>query len=227
MVQEASDTLGLDRPILGVANAQELERELLNLDIPIFAGIQFDDSLNVSINFFVCLKTINLQLTVISQNMQTLPDRINMAIRFSSEMRTYTDADGVFWANWQTDFIFPEFQVNALRNNEDQDGGNPANYFGEGFASVQNAIGSAFINRKLPVGETMPRMFLQRVPYPPYVDDILLQGFEAILPLIILISFFYICINTVRVSITIHYLKVHSIQCHLLNSLSQRKKKNN
>lgn len=53
MVQEASDTLGLERPILGVANAQELERELLNLDIPIFAGIQFDDSLNVRINFIV------------------------------------------------------------------------------------------------------------------------------------------------------------------------------
>lgn len=39
---------------------------------------------------------------------------------------------------------------------------------------------------------------MQRFPYPPYVDDILLTGLENIVSLIIMLSFVYPCTNTVK-----------------------------
>jgi ATP-binding cassette subfamily A (ABC1) protein 3 len=38
----------------------------------------------------------------------------------------------------------------------------------------------------------------QRFPYPPFVLDILLQGLQALVPLFILLSFVYPCINIIK-----------------------------
>lgn len=44
----------------------------------------------------------------------------------------------------------------------------------------------------------MPDVLLQRLPYPPFNKDILLEGLKSLVSLVILLSFIYPCINTVR-----------------------------
>lgn len=39
---------------------------------------------------------------------------------------------------------------------------------------------------------------MQRLPYPPYNKDILLEGLKSLVSLVVLLSFIYPCINTVR-----------------------------
>lgn len=61
-------------------------------------------------------------------------------MRYPSEMRTTMLPGAEFWANWRTFLVFPPFQTYGARAVNYTDGGYPANYYAEGFASVQSAI---------------------------------------------------------------------------------------
>uniref|UniRef100_A0A182PQD2 ABC transporter domain-containing protein n=1 Tax=Anopheles epiroticus TaxID=199890 RepID=A0A182PQD2_9DIPT len=132
------------------------------------------------------------------QNITSLPERVNVAIRFPSEMRTSFLPGSQFWANWRTFLIFPQFQVYGARAVNASDGGYPANYYAEGFASVQNAISRAILENFGGSNDPLPSVDLQRFPYPPFYDDPLLRGMENLFPSIIMVAFFYSCINTVK-----------------------------
>uniref|UniRef100_A0A182K217 ABC transporter domain-containing protein n=1 Tax=Anopheles christyi TaxID=43041 RepID=A0A182K217_9DIPT len=132
------------------------------------------------------------------QNITRLPDRVDVEIRMPSEMRTTTLPGAQFWANWRTFLIFPQFQVYGARAINATDGGYPANYYAEGFASVQNAISRAVLEAHSGGDDTLPHVDLQRFPYPPFYDDPLLRGMENLFPSIIMVAFFYSCINTVK-----------------------------
>ncbi|XP_058456304.1 phospholipid-transporting ATPase ABCA3-like [Malaya genurostris] len=127
----------------------------------------------------------------------TLPEKVTYALRFPSEMRTFQDDFTAFWANWYTELMFPQFQMAGARNNDRADAGYPANYFNESFIAVQSAVDRAIISEHDPTLEIRP-VFLQRYPYPPYYSDPLLTGLENLLPLIIVIAFFYSAINIVK-----------------------------
>ncbi|XP_062556229.1 phospholipid-transporting ATPase ABCA3-like [Armigeres subalbatus] len=131
------------------------------------------------------------------QTLSVLPNKVSYSLRFPAEMRTYRDDFSALWANWYTELMFPQFQIAGAKDHDRDDGGYPANYFNESFVAVQSAVDRAIILEHNPAME-FATVFLQRFPYPPYYRDLLLAGLENLLPLIIVIAFFYTAINTVK-----------------------------
>ncbi|KAL9704634.1 hypothetical protein quinque_008152 [Culex quinquefasciatus] len=130
-------------------------------------------------------------------NITTLPNHVEFALRYPAEMRTFVAVGTEFWNNWQTNRLFPAFDVPGLRNPTSEDGGYPANYYWETFASIQSAVSQAIVLEKSPE-HRLSGIFLRRYPYPAFYSDPLLLGLENLLPLIIVVAFFYTCINTVK-----------------------------
>ncbi|XP_055623835.1 phospholipid-transporting ATPase ABCA3-like [Toxorhynchites rutilus septentrionalis] len=149
-------------------DARQLESALVQRNY--FVGIEFDDAL---------------------ANISSLPDQIGFALRFPAEMRR------VRWLfpDWKTNLLVVPFSFGA-RNRNLSEGGSP-DYYSEGFIPIQTALSSAIVAAKNPDVEGR-HVMLRRIPYPPYYEDSLLPAMEALLPLIILIAFFYSCINTVK-----------------------------
>lgn len=76
----------------------------------------------------------------------------------------------------------------------------PPGYVREGFLAVQHALADQFLRMHSSDATGMPaRMLVQRWPYPPFQLDSLLDNLEALMALVVLLSFIYPCINTVRV----------------------------
>ncbi|XP_053672343.1 phospholipid-transporting ATPase ABCA3-like [Anopheles nili] len=149
-------------------NARELESLLMQRNY--ICGIEFPDSY---------------------ANSTVLPQKLQYALRFPGELRFTSWTFG----NWRTNFMVVPF-VQGLRNANQSDGGIPS-YLREGFLSMQAAVSRAFIRRQEP-WINLPNVYLRRYPYPPYYEDLVLVAMERLLPMIILISFFYTCINTVK-----------------------------
>ncbi|XP_058053877.1 phospholipid-transporting ATPase ABCA3-like [Anopheles bellator] len=179
VVGRAARMLGTDVLKEGFSTAEAMHKTLVTHNY--LAGVEFGDEL---------------------RNITSLPEQLTVALRFPSEMRTTTLPGAQFWANWRTFLIFPQFQVYGARNINASDGGYPANYYAEGFASVQNAISRAVLEvRQGSSGAsnvTLPKVQLKRFPYPAYYDDPLLRGLENLFPSIVMVAFFYSCINTVK-----------------------------
>uniref|UniRef100_A0A182WCA7 ABC transporter domain-containing protein n=1 Tax=Anopheles minimus TaxID=112268 RepID=A0A182WCA7_9DIPT len=154
--------------LIPLVNARELESLLMQNNY--IGGIEFPDSY---------------------ANRTDLPQKLRFAVRLPGELR-FT---GWTFGNWRTNFMVVPF-VQGLRNANQSDGGSP-NYFREGFLTLQAAISRTFIRRQN-ADYPLPDVSLQRFPYPPYYEDLVLVNMERLLPMIILISFFYTCINTVK-----------------------------
>lgn len=110
-------------------------------------------------------------------------------------------SDPVYY-NWHTNVLYPFFSEPGPRKPDDIDGGMPW-YNREGFVPLQNAIARSFIQIKCGTTSScanteMPEIQMQRYPYPPFTKDLLLTGLELIVSLVILLSFIYPTINTVR-----------------------------
>ncbi|XP_055602215.1 phospholipid-transporting ATPase ABCA1-like [Uranotaenia lowii] len=136
-----------------------------------FVGIEFDD---------------------LMANITKPPGEIHFALRFPSESRSST------WKfpDWQTNLLVDPFSLGA-RDRERDDGGDPF-YFLDGFSPIQAALSMAIISAHDPDRGDPGQILLNRIPYPPFTEDNLLPAMQQLLPLIILISFFYTCINTVK-----------------------------
>ncbi|XP_055623836.1 phospholipid-transporting ATPase ABCA3-like [Toxorhynchites rutilus septentrionalis] len=149
-------------------NAQALEVTLMNRNI--LVGIEFDDHL---------------------ADTTTLPEDITFSLRFPAELRT---GWGIL-SQWPTRLLMVPFSPRL--QNPFQDDGGPPSYMAEGFLSVQSALSKAIIRQRDPSVDLGP-VFINRYPYPPYYDDPILQAMEAMLSLIILLSFFYPCVVMVK-----------------------------
>ncbi|XP_055533387.1 phospholipid-transporting ATPase ABCA3-like [Wyeomyia smithii] len=130
-------------------------------------------------------------------NIETLPEQVEFALRYPAEMRTHTVVGTESWNHWQTNRLFPQFDIAGPRSPLRDDGGYPANYHMESFAQIQSAVSRAIVlehsaSMQLPIVE------LRRYPHPPFYSDPLLLGLENLLPIIIIVAFFYTCINTVK-----------------------------
>uniref|UniRef100_A0A182WC81 ABC-2 type transporter transmembrane domain-containing protein n=1 Tax=Anopheles minimus TaxID=112268 RepID=A0A182WC81_9DIPT len=154
--------------IIPLVNARELESLLMQNNY--IGGIEFPDSY---------------------ANRTDLPQKLRFAVRLPGELR-FT---GWTFGNWRTNFMVVPF-VQGLRNANQSDGGSP-NYFREGFLTLQAAISRTFIRRQN-ADYPLPDVSLQRFPNPPFYEDKMLINMEWLLPMIILISFVYTCINTVK-----------------------------
>ncbi|XP_023714575.1 ATP-binding cassette sub-family A member 3 isoform X4 [Cryptotermes secundus] len=119
------------------------------------------------------------------------PDNIQMKIRFPGELRFRGNE-----SDWRTNVLFPLYQVPGPRSKLFNEGGLPG-YWYEGFLLLQHVISSEitkFLNNI-----TLPQIMLQRFPYPPYTHDDMLEALKRNVPLLMMVSFVYTCINTVKV----------------------------
>ncbi|XP_062556230.1 phospholipid-transporting ATPase ABCA3-like [Armigeres subalbatus] len=174
VMKKAARSLGTDVRIKAFNDTKSMYNVLITNNY--LAGVEFGDDL---------------------EDISELPEKLSIALRYPSEMRTTILPGAEFWANWRTFLVFPPFQTYGARAVNYTDGGYPANYYGEGFASVQNAITRAILSVKNNSLQ-LPTVSLQRFPYPPFYNDPLLRGLENLFPAIIMIAFFYSCINTVK-----------------------------
>lgn len=120
-------------------------------------------------------------------------------LRFPSESRTPKIAEPLIF-NWHTNLLYPLFSTGGPRSRDEDYGGMPF-YFQEGFLPIQDAVTRSFTQLKCKdkcENSTLPKILMQRYPYPPYIFDVLLQGLETIVSFFILLSFIYPTINTVR-----------------------------
>lgn len=141
---------------------------------------------------------------------ETLPNKLNISIRFPGESRNQTSSDsdgssgsqnsGVMPKTWNTGYVFPMYQVAGPRNKDDVYGGSPG-YYGEGFLGVQNGIYASLLKyqaRKKRITIPDINIELKRFPYPKFIDDKLLPALESFVPVIIMLSFLYTAVSTVR-----------------------------
>ncbi|XP_040176029.1 ATP-binding cassette sub-family A member 3-like [Anopheles arabiensis] len=177
VVQEAVRALNANDPkarltYASFADAREMESVLAESSF--LAGVEFDDS---------------WASWTVANGVPT--DNLTFAVRYPAELRD----DEFQFSNWVTNLLVVPFSP-RLRNPLLDDGGSPS-YYSEGFLGIQGAISRALLGRRLP-GVDLPTVHVQRYPYPPYYDDAILEALQQLLALIIVISFFYTCINTVK-----------------------------
>lgn len=75
-----------------------------------------------------------------------------------------------------------------------------SDYYSEGFLTLQEAISVSLIAH-ISGKEILdlPRIQLQRYPYGKYIDDQLLIALRTMISLIMLLSFVYTCVSTVKI----------------------------
>lgn len=199
LVSRVSRALLLEQHV-ATESAAELETRLIRGHL--LCGIEFDASL------VCCLEHgahNNLYIhgmhyyapIILSQNYDTLPKHLSYALRFPGELRTARSNPLIF--NWQTDKSVPVARVRGPRSRNHSDGGVPPGYGREGFLAVQHALADQFLRLQSAEAARMPSTFqIQRFPFPPFRSDHLLEHLESLVALIVLLSFIYPCINTVR-----------------------------
>lgn len=178
LVAKAAEKLKTD--VMSLKNSTELERYLMENEL--FCGVVFDDSLS---------------------NISKLPNNLTYALRFPAELRAIPPQlkrIAAFAGNWRTEVLFDQFLGNRPRNLRENDGGVPSGYAREGFLQVQNAIERSFIALTSGSNEEIPEINVQRYPYPPYTLDPVLTAIEFFLPFLMVQSFLFISINTIKVS---------------------------
>ncbi|XP_018575545.1 ATP-binding cassette sub-family A member 3-like isoform X2 [Anoplophora glabripennis] len=158
----------------------------LNATNMTFAGIEFDDSYKGVTN----LSTIK---------------NFKVSIRFPGETRLQLDEFRI--NNWRTNLIFPVFQTPGPRQYVLTTGAAPS-YYGEGFLAVQHFLTLSLILARKGISleenpfwlleNTPPVISMRRYPYPEWSEDILLTPLKSMLGIIMMLSFVYTCINTVK-----------------------------
>uniref|UniRef100_A0A1Y1MCM6 ABC transporter domain-containing protein n=1 Tax=Photinus pyralis TaxID=7054 RepID=A0A1Y1MCM6_PHOPY len=158
-------------------NSRLLEEYLMNeLNLLMtLAGVQFDDSLI---------------------NQEALNHNVKVHFRFPAELRYSSNTTN----NWKTKLLFPLYQVPGPRSWTINEGG-PPSYHSEGFLMLQQEVSLAIIHYFKPLKNNVS-IYMQRFPYPEWVEDNLLTALQSFVGLIIMLSFVYTCISTVKIITT-------------------------
>ncbi|CAH1108169.1 unnamed protein product [Psylliodes chrysocephalus] len=178
--------------LIPLNNSHELENFFLtNYSNYTFAGIQFNDAY---------------------RNVKHLNDikHLDVSIRFPGETRLKLDPFNI--NNWRTNLIFPIFQMPGPRLYNFTTGAAPS-YYKEGFLGIQYYLTLSMLLAKNNVTyvkddyidviswlieNEFPLVNMRRFPYPEWYEDILLTALKSMLGIIIMLSFVYTCINTVK-----------------------------
>ncbi|RZC40676.1 ATP-binding cassette sub-family A member 3-like, partial [Asbolus verrucosus] len=214
--------------VIGYKNSEQLEAHFLGENASMtFAAIQFDDSLasrdtfpenlEVSLRFPAELRSVldifgqnnwhtNLLYPVYQVPGPRSPDNNTGAVpdKLSKIFKKRI---------WKTNLMYPMFHKPGPRSSKSNFGGNPG-YYAEGFLTLQLiltyilAIGGHFqVKTFQEFTNTIRSLFppiikMQRFPYASWIEDPLLQALESFVGIIIMLSFVYTCINTVKVITT-------------------------
>ncbi|KAK4312219.1 hypothetical protein Pmani_016341 [Petrolisthes manimaculis] len=128
-----------------------------------------------------------------------LPEKLSYKIRLKGSQRSKKQRNLLSPPRqWFTEIFYPRFQVPGPRERNDNYGGIPG-YHDEGFLAIQHAVDMAVAQY---ISGVDPRTYyvleLQRMPYPPYIDDTYLVALQAWLPFVLLVSYIYPAINIVK-----------------------------
>ncbi|KAK5642702.1 hypothetical protein RI129_008869 [Pyrocoelia pectoralis] len=159
-------------------NSQLLEEYLMN-ELNLFmtiAGVEFEDSLI---------------------NRDTLNPKVKVKFRFPAELRYGVNMTN----NWRTKLLFPLYQVPGPRSWTENEGG-PPSYHLEGFLMLQQEISLALIRYFKKPFKNDISIYMQRFPYANWIEDNLLTALQGFVGLMMMLSFVYSCISTVKVITT-------------------------
>ncbi|XP_057661740.1 phospholipid-transporting ATPase ABCA3-like [Diorhabda carinulata] len=162
--------------VIGVETSQELEEAALSQTSSYF-GIEFEGDL----------------------------DDPKVAIRFPGE--TTFQLDSIGFKNWKTNLVYPIFQSAGPRSPDNNTGSVP-NYNAEGFSFIQHLVTITLILAKENVSSDnaieylsenlLPIIYMRRFPVASWYSDLLIQALSTLLGMIVMLSFVYTCINTVK-----------------------------
>ncbi|CAG9855955.1 unnamed protein product [Phyllotreta striolata] len=178
--------------LVPLGNSHELENYFLtNATNYTFAGIQFHDSY-VNATHLNDIK------------------HLRVSIRFPGETRLKLDPFNI--NNWRTNLIFPVFQMPGPRLYQFTTGAAPS-YYKEGFLGLQYFLTLSLLLAKNNITYSkddymdvvnwlmenqFPLVNMRRFAHPEWYEDILLTALKSMLGIIIMLSFVYTCINTVK-----------------------------
>ncbi|XP_044269819.1 phospholipid-transporting ATPase ABCA3-like [Tribolium madens] len=220
MIDQSMDILnGIFKEVKGYKNAKLLEAHFLTEEgRNTLAGIQFDDKLynkselpqkleislrfpgelrNVGSNFFKNKeqeKVVNGTPFKNSENdSESVIDKLNKLFQIR---------------DWKTNLLYPVFQTPGPREPNKNSGATPSYYF-EGFLSLQLIVtyililGQSgllqYIERSAATNISSATFHLQRFPHAAWKEDPLLPALISFIGILIMLSFVYTCINTVKV----------------------------
>ncbi|KAH1004271.1 hypothetical protein HUJ04_004050 [Dendroctonus ponderosae] len=144
-------------------------------------------------------------------------ENVDFALRFPAELRNQESI--LIQSTWRTNLVFPVFQTAGPRTSNSSTGATP-NYYQEGFLALQHLL-SVFITMHnsgitIPKGsnltewmialngtsEKIPFIYMRRFPNAEWKEDVLLTPLKSFVSIIVMLSFVYTCINTVKVITT-------------------------
>ncbi|XP_053684912.1 phospholipid-transporting ATPase ABCA3-like [Sabethes cyaneus] len=158
--------------IKGLSNWQELEYYLMASSA--FVGVQFDDRY---------------------RKLSGLPLILNYTLRFPGELR----AQFGITHTWRTNSRFASRPDGGARFYRYDDGGPSPGYFREGFLSIQHFIFEAYLENVRSLNdEVLPKVIVQRFPYPPFLEDNFPSSLTTFLPISVMLAFIYPCISIVK-----------------------------
>ncbi|XP_038064273.1 ATP-binding cassette sub-family A member 3-like [Patiria miniata] len=127
-------------------------------------------------------------------NGKGIPANLTYKIRLSNSMRN-VEKQSSFMTQWQTQSLFPFYQLPGPRNKDDTYGGVPG-YYREGFLALQYAVDMAILQAQ---GATVNHATLmQRYPYPPYIDDTYVAVLQTTLPDLIMVSLVLVALGIAK-----------------------------
>jgi ATP-binding cassette subfamily A (ABC1) protein 3 len=137
---------------------------------------------------------------IIFENETNLDKELKYKLRFPSTPKHAARDPMRPIRTWWTQFTFPLFSKPGPRQAGNFSGGVPG-YYEEGFLAVQHAVAmtvASYINNsKEDIDEHMG-IYLQRFPYPPYIEDIFLLALQFLFPIILMLSFIYPAVNLTK-----------------------------
>jgi ATP-binding cassette subfamily A (ABC1) protein 3 len=142
-------------------------------------------------NFILC--------GVIFENETNLDKELKYKLRFPSTPKFAARDPTRPIRTWWTQFTFPLFSKPGPRQGGNRTGGVPG-YYEEGFLAVQHAVAmsvASHISSKKDIEEEVD-VYLQRFPYPPYIEDIFLLALQFLFPIILMLSFIYPAVNLTK-----------------------------
>lgn len=127
-----------------------------------------------------------------------MPKNLSYSLRFPGELRMVDMPShlNIEAFNWQTDKLFP-YDPFPVKNMDEPDGG-PPSYLKEGFLVIQNAIAKVFIEEKMQPSNVVPKILMNRFPYPSHTSSQMVSTLQVLVPLFFLLSLNYTFMNTVR-----------------------------
>ncbi|XP_042225445.1 phospholipid-transporting ATPase ABCA3-like [Homarus americanus] len=128
-----------------------------------------------------------------------LPENIQYKIRLKGSLRSFTKRNPFLPPpQWYTELSYPLYQVPGPRDRTNNHGGRPG-YYTEGFLALQHAVDMAIAEYFTGTNPDVHYVVeMQRMPYPPFIDDKYLVALQAWLPFVLLLSYIYPAINIVK-----------------------------